>query len=639
MIIATAGHVDHGKTLLVKALTGVDTDRLPEEKKRNLTIDIGFAYLPLIDNESIGFIDVPGHERFIRNALCGLAGTDFVLFVVAADDGPMPQTREHLAIVDLLDIGFGAVALTKADRVSEERLERVTDELKALLAPTTLSGAPVFAVSALSGQGIGELKEHLLLAAQATPARAQSGNFRLAIDRRFDISGAGLVVTGTVFSGSIETGDLADVLGEHMRVRVRAIHAQNAAAKKGRAGQRCALNISGPELRKEAIIRGNWLVGGELPPPVNKLDCVLHLLNSEARPLAHWTPVHMHLGAAETTARVALLEHKSLSQGASGLVQLVADNPIGAVYGDRFILRDQSAQRTIGGGHVVDVFPPGRGRAKPARISWLKAVDKPDPENALREGLKVAPAGVALTTFAANHNLTAVERDAILDKVEAVIVESKSGRLAFAPQSWSDLRAAVVARLENWHATAPTGQSLGANRILETTPFRVGRGTANAIAARLVQDGTLARDGLGVRLPSHQVQLKGGDTQLWTEVEACFASAALRPLTAREIAQSINGDLRAIESFLQRAGRVGLVAKISKSRFLTRQALRELGQLAEAIAATAPDRLLMVKAFRDASGIGRNMTIETLEYFDRQKFTQRVGEGRTILRSADAVFA
>lgn len=231
MIIATAGHVDHGKTLLIKALTGVDTDRLPEEKKRNLTIDLGFAYLPLDDAETIGFIDVPGHEKFIRNMLCGVAGIDFVLFIVAADDGPMPQTREHLAILDLLGVSRGAVALTKIDRVEEVRAVEVSEEIDELFADTSLAGIPVFPVSAMTGDGVDGLKQHLLDAAADMPPRPATGNFRLAIDRSFDVVGAGLVVTGTAFSGKIHTGSAARVLGAEMDVRVRGIHAQNAESK------------------------------------------------------------------------------------------------------------------------------------------------------------------------------------------------------------------------------------------------------------------------------------------------------------------------------------------------------------------------------------------------------------------------
>ena len=331
MIIATAGHVDHGKTLLVKALTGVDTDRLPEEKKRGMTIDLGFAYLPVEAGETIGFIDVPGHERFVHNMLAGVAGIDFALFIIAADDGPMPQTREHLAILDLLGIKKGAVALTKIDRVTVSRAEDVRNEIANLFAATTLASSPVFPVSAITGQGVEDLKAHLLAEARDCRPKTTAGNFRLAVDRSFSISGAGLVVTGTAFSGSLSVGDPVRMLDAGLTLRARMIHAQNTASQTGKAGQRCAINLAGPELKPERIERGDWVVTGDVPAPIQKFDARLRVLQSELRPLAHWTPVHVHLGAADVTGRVAVLESSSIAPGASGLVQIVLDRPIGAL--------------------------------------------------------------------------------------------------------------------------------------------------------------------------------------------------------------------------------------------------------------------------------------------------------------------
>ena len=635
MIIATAGHVDHGKTLLVKALTGTDTDRLPEEKKRNLTIDLGFAYLPAGDAETIGFIDVPGHERFVRNALCGLAGTDFVLFIIAADDGPMPQSVEHLAIVDLLGIQRGAVALTKIDRVSERRRSEVTDEVAALISGTTLAGAPVYPVSAMTGDGIEDLAAHLQEAAANTPRRQADNNFRLAIDRRFDISGAGLVATGTVFSGGVNVADSVEILGADMTLRVRGIHAQNAQSDTGRAGQRCAINLAGPQLRKDRIARGDWVVSGNVPPPVRKLDGELRVLANEARALNHWTPVHVHLAAAETTGRVAILEAKSIAPGASGLVQLVLDHPIGAVFGDRFIIRDQSAQRTIGGGRVIDVFPPARGRAKPERLKWLNAMSESEHAAALAKLLTVSETGIELARFAQNRNLTDSESADIESQADARVVIDGQDRIAFSSAQWARLSATVRSQIAKWHAATPDVAGLSENRILDGTGTRINRRWAAAIAAELVRDGVLARAGAGVRIPTHSAKLQGEDAKLWKLAEASFSSAGLRPITAREIAQDCRLELRKTEAFLTRAGRLGLVIRISKTRFSTPDQLMELAAIAEKLARADSNNMLMVAEFRDASGVGRNMTIEILEYFDRQKFTRRVGEGRKVVQAAD----
>ncbi len=278
MIVATAGHIDHGKTLLVKALTGVDTDRLPEEKSRGMTIDLGFAYWPLEGGERVGFVDVPGHERFIRNMLAGVSGIDFVLLVVAADDGVMPQTREHAAILDLLGVARGAVALSKIDRVAPERVAAVRAEIAALLADTVLAGAPVFPVSAVSGDGIDALKRALAESARAAPAKDASGNFRLAVDRAFTVTGAGLVVTGAVISGSVALGDTVRATGSERTARVRSIHAQNRAAPLGRAGERCALNLAGSELKLDLVARGDWIVAPDAPGAVARLDARIRIL-------------------------------------------------------------------------------------------------------------------------------------------------------------------------------------------------------------------------------------------------------------------------------------------------------------------------------------------------------------------------
>ncbi len=639
MIIATAGHVDHGKTLLVKALTGVDTDRLPDEKRRGLTIDLGFAYLPTDAGATIGFVDVPGHEKFVRNALCGLAGTDFVLLIIAGDDGPMPQTREHLAIVDLLGVDRGCVALTKIDRADAARQQEVASEISALLDGTALGGAPVFPVSALTGDGIEALRDHLVQASSEPSRRYQGHNFRLAVDRKFDVAGAGMVVTGTVFSGQVNVGDSVEVLGAEMKLRVRDIHAQNAKASRGTAGQRCALNLAGPELRKDRIGRGDWIVAGPAPPPVQKIDAEITILASERKACSHWTPVHVHGGAAETTGRVALLEEKSLAPGTSGLAQLILDHPLGAVFGDRLIIRDQSAQRTIGGGRVIDLFAPRRGRAKPERIAWIRAMSAHDPRSALVRLLAISEAGVMLDNFGLNRNLTAAELSAVVDGVKAICIPTDQGDIAFSRARWANVTNAVVARLEAWHTANPDAAGIGDNRVLDGSKIKVTRSLAAAIAAQLVRDEVIVRGDFGVRLPHYEARLQGEDAELWATFGKTFRRGELRPFTVRELAADLGHDIRKLEGFLGRAGRLGLIARISKTRYATREMLAELAAIAEDLCRKADDGLVMVTEFRDASGIGRNMAIEVLEYFDRQKFTRRQGEGRILLQPADKVFA
>jgi len=632
MIIATAGHVDHGKTLLVKALTGIDADRLPEEKKRGMTIDLGFAYLPVESAEPIGFIDVPGHERFVHNMLCGVAGIDFVLFIVAADDGPMPQTAEHLAILDLLDVPNGAVALTKVDRVAPSRVNEIQGEIAALLAGTALEGAPVFPVSAVTGEGIGELKSHLVRAARECPPRTASGNFRLAIDRCFSIAGAGLVVTGTAVSGTVAVGDQIRVLEAKLSARVRTIHAQNTPLASGRAGQRCALNLVGTGLKHDSLRRGDWVVTGGVPEPVSKIDARLRILKSEQKPLAHWTPVHEHVAAADVTGRVAILEGASIAPGSSALVQLVLDRPMGALRGDGFIIRDQSAQRTIGGGRVIDIFPPVRGRARPERLAYLTAMENRDDPTALTSLLNAAPRGLNLSNFAANRNLTSEERNQITAGLSLRVIATSTGQLAFSPVQWDKLKAIALETVAASHRRAPDAMGLNETGILGASGRGLPAEVARQLGAELLREKAIVKEAAGVRLPSHLPKLDAADAALWQRVQPLLEQSPLRPPAVHEIAVAIGQDPKKLEAFLIRASRLGLVVKVSANRFFQPAALDQLRKIAESIAADSQDHAVTAPAFRDCTKIGRTVAIEVLEYFDRIKFTRRVGDAHQMIR-------
>ena len=395
MIVATAGHVDHGKTALVRALTGVDTDRLPEERKRGLTIDLGFAYQALDDDHVMGFVDVPGHERFVRNMLAGVGSIDLALVVVAADDGVMPQTREHTAILDLLGVTECIAVVSKVDKVDTARAVEVGEEIEMLLSTTGMRGAGIHRVSAMSGAGMDALSDALRARARGLAARAANGRFRLCVDRAFMLRGAGLVVTGTVHAGVASTGERLVVTPSGHDARIRGIHAQDRPADRARAGERCALNLAGRDIESGAVVRGDWIVDRALHAPSDRIDVRLRVLADEPRALRHWTPVHAHLAAAHSTARVAVLGAGSIAPGDSGRVQIVLDRPIHALAGDRIVIRDQSATRTMGGGAVIDPFSPKRGRARPARLAWLDAIELRGPgagaDVATGQGMEVAP--------------------------------------------------------------------------------------------------------------------------------------------------------------------------------------------------------------------------------------------------------
>ena len=630
MIVATAGHVDHGKTSLVKALTGVDADRLPEEKRRGMTIDLGFAYLPGAgasgDAATLGFVDVPGHERFVHNMLAGVAGIDCALLVIAADDGPMPQTREHVAILDLLGTRAGAVALTKIDAVEPARIAAVTIEINALLVGTSLATSPVFPVSSITRHGLPALLAHLQSLTHARTSTAQ-GRFRMTVDRSFSVAGAGLVVTGTIIAGEIAVGAEVRVLLAGANARVRGLHAQSRAAGRARAGERCAINLAGSGLNHTDIARGDWIVSAGAAASVRRVDLRVRVLASEARPLKHWTPVHAHIGAADVTGRVALLERNAIESGESGLAQLVLDSPVGACHGDVVVLRDQSARRTLGGGRVIDIFAPPRGRARPARIAYLKAMEHGDTARALQETLAVSPAGLDLQRFAACRNLTIPELEAAVTHSGMHRVNSDAG---FLPAHWDAARKAALAMAVAWHLRTPNSPGVPEGRLLEGAHLPLTNAARTALANDLVATGQLKRAGAALCLPNHSVGFEGADQILWERVRVALAAADARPPTIAEVSTSLKEAPRSVKDLLARAAKQQLAWRVSEERFALRATVHAWAAHAAALAGPAREKRFSAADFRDRSGIGRNLSIEILEFFDRVKLTRRIGDARLL---------
>jgi selenocysteine-specific elongation factor len=626
MIVGTAGHIDHGKTALVKALTGTDADRLAEEKARGITIELGFAYADLGAGAVTGFVDVPGHERFVHTMLAGAGGIDLALLVIAADDGIMPQTREHLAILDLLGIGRGIVALTKSDLTDAARIATLGAEIAALLAPTTLAGAPVLPVSALSGAGIGDLRDALAQAEAQAIRRASDGRFRLAVDRSFTLTGAGTVVTGTVLSGQVALGDQILLSPSGLSARVRGIHAQNRKAEQGFAGQRCALNLTGDGISRDAISRGQVALDPALHAPTLRMDVELRLLATEARALQPWQPVHLHLGAAETSARVIALDGPLLPGGA-GLAQIALDHPIAANVGDRFILRDISARRTIGGGRVVDLRAPLRRRAAPERLAALRAMALSDPARALAELAGHAP--VDLDDFAHDRAMAPAQLDrAIADSAVAVIAGT---RLALAPAALMALRDGVQAGLAGFHDENPDLQGLGRERLrLMLRPRLPREGFAGFIRAE-AEAGRITLDGAFVRLPGHIPQLTPADEALLAQVlPRLGGEERFRPPRVRDLAGDLAADETDLRRILRMAARQGRVDQIAHDHFFLRATTVEMVAILRELAAAAPEGWFTAPGFRDRLQNGRKVAIQALDFFDRLGLTLRRGDLRRI---------
>jgi selenocysteine-specific elongation factor len=627
MIVGTAGHIDHGKTSLVKALTGVDADRLKEEKERGITLDLGYAYTPLQNGEVLGFIDVPGHEKLVHNMLAGATGIDFVLLVIAADDGPMPQTREHLAILDLLGLDRGAIALTKTDRVAPERVAAVTAEIESLLRGTALEGSPVFPLSAVSGAGVDALRHHLEQAASESSKRHEADrpdaeNFRLAVDRCFTLAGTGTVVTGTVFSGTVRVGDQLLLSPPGIAVRVRSIHAQNRPAEIGVAGQRCALNLAGVNFSKDDVRRGDWILAEPAHGPTQRVDARLQLLNSADKPLRHWSPVHFHLGASDVMARVALLEQEKLEPGASGLAQIVLDRPIGALRGDRFILRDQSASRTIGGGRVLDPFPPERKRRTPERLAVLAAFELPSVRAVLKGMLDAMPAGIALNRFALSCNLCPAEFERVCRDVPVVVVDGT----AFPALTWETLRQAVLGSLAEMHAQSPELLGPDANRLRKITAPRLSHAAFASLLAALRNEGLIAQSGPWLHLPEHRITLAAADQAVWHKVAPLLLEQSFQPPRVRDLAKALMVSETRMRMLLQQLAAMGEVYRVAHDHYFLPQAVVQLETILREIAADQKDGRITAALFRDRIGTGRKLAIQILEFFDAGALTRRAGD-------------
>lgn len=641
MIVGTAGHIDHGKTTLVRALTGVDTDRLPEEKRRGISIELGYAFLdaPGADKR-IGFIDVPGHERLVHTMLAGATGMDFGLLLVAADDGVMPQTREHLAVLSLLGLSRGAVAVTKTDRADAERVAAVQDEVAALLADTTLAGAPVLPVSAHTGAGLAALRELLFDAARSTAQRgAEGAAFRLAIDRAFTLAGVGTVVTGTVHAGRVQIGDELVITpsAKGLRARVRSLHAQNQVVEQAHAGQRCAVALVG--INKDDIERGQWLSAPHAALDTQRLDATLTLWHGEAKPLRSGTPVHVHIGSSDVMGTVAVLDRTeaqdALAPGAQGRVQIVLSQPIAAWRGDHVVLRDNSASRTLAGGEVLDPFAPARYRRTPQRLVELDAWSQPQAEERLAALLAAAVHGVALRRWAQAEGLNTTAWPP-LPEGSLHALDAAEGDWALGAEHRERVRSAVLAALQVFHTQRPDELGPDAGRLRRLAAPRLPEPLWRAMLAALVAAGEVVVRGSFVHLPEHGLRLSAADQRLAQKIAPLLAAAGFEGSWARDLARATNESEALMRTTLARLASGGELHQVVKDLFYPSACMVKLAALARGVAAGANGEVTAA-TFRDATGLGRKRAIQLLEYFDHIGLLRRVGDVHR-LRSDSTVF-
>ena len=630
MIIGTAGHIDHGKTTLVGALTGVETDRLKEEKARGISIELGYAYAPLANGDVLGIIDVPGHEKFIHTMAAGAVGIDHALLVIAADDGIMPQTIEHLEILQLLGVQQGTVALTKVDRVPRERIDEVRAEIEAILSVTALADAPIFETAAAqpNDPGVWALRQHLDLQAQQMPARARDGLFRLAVDRVFTLSGQGTVVTGTVFNGQVKVGDSLLHSATGKTVRVRSIHAQNQSSDTGVAGQRCALNLAG--ISKEEIERGDWMADARVLQSTDRIDIHLHLL-AEAPPLQQWTPVHVHLGTRRTTAHIALLQDAAIEPGTEARVQLVLDAPMFTVPGDRLILRNAQASRTIAGGLVLDPYAPARKRRSAERMAYLDAMEQLIARNDFRPLIAQAPHGIARSQLVrlSGH---AFPEASLADTIQLPIAGGDA--LVLGLQRWQQLQTQLIDSLARFHEKSPDEPGVNAARLRRMALPGLQQGSYDALYQGLVDallnSQLLASTGAWLHLPQHSVQLSSAEQTLAEKLLPAIAAGRYDPPWVRDLARDHAAGEELVRQLLKKLSRQGQLFQVVKDLFYTPARMDELAALVADIASRHARGEVEASAFRDATGLGRKRAIQILEFFDRTGYTRRVRDAHLL---------
>ena len=621
MIIGTAGHIDHGKTTLVRALTGVDTDRLPEEKMRGISIELGYAFLDVPGgHERLGFIDVPGHERLVHTMISGATGIDFAMLLVAADDGVMPQTREHLAVLSLLGLSQGAVVITKADRADAARIAQVRTEVQALIETSPLADAPIQVVSAATGDGVPALRALLFQAATAAAQRTRTDAFfRMAIDRSFSLDGVGTVVTGTVHAGRVQVGDELQLVPGGQQVRVRSLHAQNQAVQHTGAGRRVAIGLVGIDRQK--IERGQWLAAPNAASAgSDRLDMTLTLWAGEAKPLRAGTPVHVHLGAATTLGTVAVLDRVALMPGETGLVQLVLRQSIGAWHGDRVVLRDASATRTMAGGQLLDPFGPVRYRRTPQRLAELSALALPDPTARLHRLLAASPGGLDLRRFGIGQGAAPPTLPP-----QTLRHNSARGDWALGVDAVARAQQATLDALAAFHARNPDELGPDSARLRRLALPRLPDALWQALLAHLQADGRLAQRGAFVHLREHGVHLSATEERIAQKVAPMLQRAGHEGAWVRDMAREAAESEPLVRITLARQAQRGELHQVVRDLYYPVDTMARLAGLARRIAATEGG-VVTAARFRDATQLGRKRAIQILEHLDRIGLLRRVGD-------------
>ncbi|MBN2283060.1 MAG: selenocysteine-specific translation elongation factor [Deltaproteobacteria bacterium] len=630
LILGTAGHVDHGKTALIKALTQVDTDRLKEEKERGITIELGFAPLILDSGRRMGVVDVPGHERFVKNMVAGAGGIDLVVMVIAADEGIMPQTREHLDICTLLGIRHGLVALTKIDLVDGEWLDLVTDEIHSFLAGSFLEHSPIIPVSSVTGEGMEDLRTALDAVAGSVEGRTGLGFFRIPVDRVFTMKGFGTVITGSLQSGNVKSGDTVQIMPGGATAKIRGIQVHNEPVREASAGTRTAINLQG--VSRSAVKRGDVLTHAGIFEPTRRIDISLSHLPHCRKNLKNRAIVRFHLGTAEVLSRIILLGRDEMEPGTRGVAQLVLESPVIAAAGDRFVLRSYSPITTIGGGGILDPLPRKHRRQAQNILEEMNILDGGEGAERARIILRRADTtGISPTTLSIRTGIPERELDTLLDRMlsnrEALIIDREERTMLSYPL-YEQIQGGILEETKAFHKKFPLREWIHRDELRISLGTFVSPKLFIMALKDLERAGALATEKENLRSAGHRVNLQGELEELKERISAVYRDAGCTPPLTKDVFELFpdkRGDVKKVLTLLITEGSLITVTEdlyfdrgeLETLRERYRRYLLEAGQASPA-------------AFRELTGLSRKFTIPLMEYFDKIKLTIRVGDHRVL---------
>ncbi|MCM0080780.1 selenocysteine-specific translation elongation factor [Geomonas sp. Red32] len=632
LILGTAGHIDHGKTSLVKALTGIDTDRLKEEKARGITIELGFAHLELPGGLRFGIVDVPGHERFVRAMVAGVGGMDLVLLVIAADEGIMPQTREHLEICQLLGVKRGMVVLTKKDLVDPDWLDLVAEEVREYLAGSFLEGAPIVPVSSRTGEGIDLLKEELVKMAGEIEQKRVDAPFRLPVDRVFTVTGFGTVVTGTLLSGAISVGEEVEVLPAGLPCRVRGVQSFGSKVDKGGAGERLAVNLQGVEHTQ--VERGDVVVPKGLYRPTTAVDVRINHLASAAKDLKHRATVRLHSATYEVQAQVSLFDRPSLAPGDSAYAQLRLARPVLLLPGDPFVLRTYSPQATLGGGTVLDPAPPRRRRRSAEALALLEATEAGVDQDRIRLLVESSIlSGISIQEMVNRSGMSAKRIEAALAPLlsaGAIIQVVKEPRIFLGRDAFATLKKRLAGELNDFLVENPMQEGIGKEELKSRIPRRSDARFFGPLLASMEKDGVAVSDRDIVKIPGRKAGVTGAQADLQGMLEEALKKGWSEPPTLKELGELMGCGEKQVLEHANMLVREGRVVKVKSDVFYAPGPVAELRE--KLVSYLKEHGEILPPQFRELTGLSRKFMIPLLEYFDQEKVTIRVGDKRTLRR-------